>query len=372
MQEGICKKLSSFHKNKHSILHFSEKMVLSLMVLAKRWKMYNLYQSQLWQDIQTKIYKKPHHTVTLFGKEYFCLEKTKKVGPFLLKRFQVMWVELPENKKVVEEELTRIQRKYGKDRKNISFQLWINNEIISFENVSHRSKDFKQDMRQMRLNIRKYLTQTYDLKLTIRENMPQCDIVYNITKTDEELLSEMNSGAKERIKKGMKKGVVFERVEPEKYEQFYQHRLEIAGEKGFNIMPYRRFTSLVAYIRDKKAGDLFLSRVEDKILAGSLCLFDEGRVIYYQGFANRDKKLRNIWGHAYLKFEIMRRARGKGFHTVDMMWGAPTGFPEHPLAGVTKFKESLWGMKIEQYGSYDIVLNKRLYKIFEWYTKSRH
>jgi len=334
--------------------------------------MYNLYQSKLRQDIQVQVYKKDTCMLKIFNKEYFCLVKSKKVWPFVLKRYQVMWIELPEDEKLVRKEISKIKSEYKKDRKNISFQLGLNNEIIGFENVSHRSKEFTEDMRQMRINVREHLTKKYNLQLTIRENMPQCEIFYDITRTDEELLSEMNSWAKERIKKWMKKWVIFERLEPGQYEDFYQERLKIAGSKGFNIIPYATFTRLAKYIREHKAWDLFISRIEDKILAGSVCLFDELRIVYYQWFANRDKKLRNIWGHAYLKFEIMRRARKNNFKIVDMMGGAPTWFPDHPLAWVTKFKESLGGIKTEQYGSYDIVLNKRLYKAFEWYTKSRH
>lgn len=334
--------------------------------------MYNLYQSQLRQDIQTKVYQKNHFMIQLFGKEYFAIEKSKKVWPFLLKRYQVMWVTFPDDENLVKAEIKRIRKIYGKDRKNISFQFWSNNEIISFENVSHRSKEFTQDMKQMRLNIREYITRTYGLKVTVRENMPQCDIIYDISKTDEQLLWEMNSGAKERIKKWMKKWVHFERIDQDKYEEFYWYRKDIAWEKWFNIIPYYQFTKLVDYIKEKKAWDLFITRIDEHILAWSVCLFDNYHIVYYQGFANREKKLRNIWWHAYLKFEIMRRARENGFTYVDMMWGAPTGFPEHPLAGVTKFKESLWWMKVEEYGSYDLVLNPRLYKLFERYTNLRH
>jgi lipid II:glycine glycyltransferase (peptidoglycan interpeptide bridge formation enzyme) len=41
-----------------------------------------------------------------------------------------------------------------------------------------------------------------------------------------------------------------------------------------------------------------------------------------------------------------------------MMGGAPTGFDEHPLTGVSAFKESLGGSKIELYGNFDLVLNR--------------
>lgn len=334
--------------------------------------MYNLYQSQLRQDIQWKVYRKDHFMIKIFWKEYFGLKKSKKVGPFILKWYQVMWVTLPDDEKLVKQEIERIREEYSQDRTNMSFQLGLNNEIISFENISHRSKEFTEDMRQMRLNVREHMTNTFGLKLTVRENMPQCDIIYDISKSDEQLLAEMNSWAKERIKKWMNKWVIFERVDPENYEQFYSYRKEIAGEKWFNVMIYEDFKNLAKYIRENNKGDLFMTRIDDHVLAGSVCLFDDYHIIYYHGFANRDKKLRNIGGHAYLKFEIMRWARENGFTYVDMMWGAPTGFPDHPLAGVTKFKESLGGMKIEQYGSYDIVLNPLVYKIFERYTNLRH
>lgn len=45
----------------------------------------------------------------------------------------------------------------------------------------------------------------YGLQLSWRENMPQSNIVYDVQKTDQQLLSEMNSGCRDRIKKAIKK-----------------------------------------------------------------------------------------------------------------------------------------------------------------------
>ncbi|NOZ44777.1 MAG: hypothetical protein GXP45_06665 [bacterium] len=163
--------------------------------------MYNLYQSQIRKDIQIKVYQKEHETIKIFDRDYFLIVKSKKIGPFVLKWYQVMGIEFPDDEKRVKKEIARIKSIYQKDWKNISFQFGLNNEIISFENISHRSKEFTNDMRQMRLNVRDYIHKTYGLKVTIRENMPQCNIIYSINKPDEQLLAEMNSGAKERIKK---------------------------------------------------------------------------------------------------------------------------------------------------------------------------
>lgn len=46
-----------------------------------------------------------------------------------------------------------------------------------------------------------------------------------------------------------------------------------------------------------------------------------------------------------------------------MLGGAPTGFPEHSLTGVSAFKESLGGTKIEIYGNYDLVISPILYTL---------
>ena len=73
----------------------------------------------------------------------------------------------------------------------------------------------------------------------------------------------------------------------------------------------------------------------------------------------------------FLKFKFFSWARENGYRSVDTGGGAPTGFPEHALTSVSAFKESLGGTKIEQYGSYDIVLNRFLYRIFKLYNKIR-
>ena len=105
------------------------------------------------------------------------------------------------------------------------------NEIISFENVSHRSNEFKEDMKQMRLNLQKFLCTQYGVKVAFRENMPNSDIIIDISKTDEQLLADMNSGSRQRIKKALKKEIGFSMASPDEYELFYQKRVETSSDK---------------------------------------------------------------------------------------------------------------------------------------------
>jgi hypothetical protein len=139
-----------------------------------------------------------------------------------------MGIELPSDPDFVRIELSRIKKYYGKKRGNISFQFGFINEIISFENCGMRENEFVHDIKQMRLNIRSKITQEYGLQLAFRENMPQSNIIYFIDKSDEALMEEMNSGAKQKVKHGFSKNVDFQVAGAERYEEFYQKRAKVA------------------------------------------------------------------------------------------------------------------------------------------------
>jgi len=120
-----------------------------------------------------------------------------------------------------------LQQEFG----TVFLQLGIINEITSFENVSHRSGEFNDAIKQQRLDRQKQLLDSYGLQVSFRENMPQSNIIYDVTKTDEELIAEMNSGCKERIKKAIKKDLNFRLARPDEYDIFYQKRCDLGGQK---------------------------------------------------------------------------------------------------------------------------------------------
>ena len=272
-----------------------------------------------------------------------------------------MGLELPDDDELIRSELQRLKSEYQSSWGNIFFQLGIVNEIIRFENCGKRTETFVQDMRTMRLNIREQMKQKYHLVEAFRENMPQSTIIFDISKSNEELLNEMNSWTAQRVKKAIKKGVKVGFASPDQYDLFFEKWRETAGGKWFSTVTKQQFDDLLRYLRIHNAGNAFISELDGEIIAGSICLYNNDTIVYLYGFTNR--KFTNIWGHHYLKYAMFERARDYGFKYADLMWGAPTGFPDHPLNGVSKFKESLGGTKIEQYGNFDIPLNPLLYKL---------
>ena len=76
--------------------------------------MYNLYQSQLRNDIQQEVYHNPTFTAEIFGKHYFGTIKEKKIGPRKLQRYQIMGVELPSDKEYIRSEIAKIKKQFSK------------------------------------------------------------------------------------------------------------------------------------------------------------------------------------------------------------------------------------------------------------------
>lgn len=337
------------------------------MVLKQSY--YNLYQTQLWKDIQTKVYHKDFFNIHLFGKDYFWLIKRKKIWPISIARYQIMGIDLPNDENFVLSELNKLSETYSHNWWNISFQFGFQNEIISFENCWARNTDFAETVKQMRLNIRQRMTSKYGLELSFRENMPQSNVIYFIDKSDEDLMKEMNSGAAQKVKHWLNKWVEFKIADPEQYEIFYQKWAKIAGKKWFAPVTKKQFYDLMDYLKENDCGHIFITLKDGEIIAGSICLLDDNHLVYLYWFAERGK---NSYGwQQFLKFKAFGWARQHWYDYCDMMWGSPTGFDDHPLAGVSAFKESLWWSKIELYGNFDLVLNKFLYNIFKMWTKWR-
>ncbi|MFA6256439.1 MAG: GNAT family N-acetyltransferase [Candidatus Absconditabacterales bacterium] len=325
--------------------------------------MYNLYQSQLRKDIQHEIYRKPMFTVELFSKKYFGTIKIKKFGPFTTRRYQIMGVQLPDDEKYVQKELANLRKKFR--NKGIFLQLGIINEIVSFENITNKCEEFRQDMRDFRIGLQKILYSNFSLKIAFRENMPTAGIIYDVTKSDEELLKDMNESCRKRTKKAIAGGMQYRIIDKNNHEEFFAKRQETADAKGFNTISKSQYEGLLKYIQQGK-GMLIGAFLDGEMIAGTICLFDDKLIYCPYGFF--DRKYSNIGVQHFLKFKLFSRARDNGFHLVDTGGGAPTGFPKHPLASVSAFKESLGGTKSEQYGSYDMVFNKFLYRAFKlWY-----
>jgi len=112
-----------------------------------------------------------------------------------------MGIELPSDQDYVRSEIAELRKKFR--NKCFFFQMGIINEIVSFENSTNKSEEFRQDLKDIRLGLQDILHSNYGIKTAFRENMPMASIIYNVTKSDDELFKDMNESCRKRIKKAI-------------------------------------------------------------------------------------------------------------------------------------------------------------------------
>ena len=334
--------------------------------------MYTFFQSPIWKDIKTLVYGDQSFSITLFDQEYRGITKEKKIWPLSTSWFQVLGVELPSNNiDRVREEVAKVYHDYHTSWRNIFMQWWITNEIIRFYNVAHRSPSFAPGMQQTRQRIERWLQEETGLVPSFRENMPLANIIIDISKDDTALLKEMNSWCKDRVRKAIHHDITFRSADPSEYDHFYDEWSKIVNLKNFHNISRTTFHRLMAYLKANNCGDIFVAYKDNDMLGGSIAVYDDTSITYLYGFSNRNPQYRNIGVHHFLKFKMFTRGRERWLHYCDLFGWAPTGYDNHPLMSVSKFKESLGGTKIERYGNYDIILNPRLYGAFKTYHNIR-
>lgn len=281
-----------------------------------------------------------------------------------------MGIDIALNEQKITEAKKIIKEKFWNSWRDIFFQWGVSNEIVKFNLHELKEPEFTTNLRESRIFLRKHLEEAYGLIFAFRENMPESGIMCDLTKTDEEIISEMNKSAKDHIKKWFKQEIEFKEAEEDEYEAFYQKRQETAGKKWFNTIPKWQYYKLITQLKSHNLGNLFITKDQGNILAWTICLYNDKTIVGLYSFMDRNHT--NTGGQQYAKFKIYNWWREHGFTHYDTMWWAPTGFPEHELAGVSAFKESMGWIKTEYMWNYDIILNKTLYKIFKYYYQQKH
>jgi len=189
---------------------------------------------------------------------------------------------------------------------------------------------------------------------------PKQTIILDITRSEQELLSQMHYKTRYNIQLAQKKNIeikngtkYFEgfwwliektsrrdkfRPHPKKY---YQKMLEIPGAE--------LFTALIP----SSTG-----RAMTKVIAANIVVFYEKTCIYLHGAS--DYEQRNLMAPYLLQWEQIKEAKKRGCTEYDF-WG----IDEKKWPGVTRFKKGFGGQEISYPGAYDLVFRPIWYWIYK-------
>ena len=197
---------------------------------------------------------------------------------------------------------------------------------------------------------------------------PKENFVLDITKSIEQLLSEMKSKTRYNIGVAQKRGVKIYSCQKNDMEcariQKYFFRLtkEMAERNRISTHPEGYYKQMIESIPADML-KIYAAEYDGKIIAANLIVFFGNTVIYLHGASSNEN--RNVMAPFLLQWQAILDAKEKGFSSYDF-GGIKTGDAENSWAGITQFKTgfSLKTKPLVFPGSYDIIINPRKYALY--------
>jgi len=184
----------------------------------------------------------------------------------------------------------------------------------------------------------------------------------DLTKTEEELLANMAGKTRYNIRLAQRNGLaVEEKSDQEGLEIFINLLQETLKRQKFFLHSPGYFEKMWKVLAPAGISHILLAKHKDKILNAWMLFTWKNRIFYPYGASSSEN--RNLMGSNLICWEAIRFGKKLGCKSFDM-WGGlgPDADPKDPWFGFHKFKLGYGGDLVKFVGSWDLVLNKPLYR----------
>lgn len=206
----------------------------------------------------------------------------------------------------------------------------------------------------------------------ITELDPQHTQLIDLTKTIEELRSEMRSGHRNPINTAEKRSVkVYNSKDPSELPDFLKFMDDTAKRAGITNYGDNYYQKLVETLMPSGYASFYVATVDGKKASISIVYDYNGTRSY--AWAGNDQMLNrqsqasvvNVW-------QMIVDAKEAGMKTFDLWGVAPEDAPpSHKWAGISSFKRGFGGHTVATIGTWDVPIKRQKYKAYKIYRKLR-
>lgn len=202
--------------------------------------------------------------------------------------------------------------------------------------------------------------------------------VLDLTKSEEELLKDMNSKTRYNIKVAQKHGVTVTEDDSSKaFNKYLDLTKETTNRKGFysHTEKYHQlmWETLNTKNQDKNklTAHLLTAKYKSEILV-TWILFVLGDTLYYP-YGASSSNYKEVMASNLMMWEAIKFGKKLGLKKFDM-WGSlgPNPDAKDPWFGFHRFKQGYGGKLTEFIGSYDLVIDKNMYRFYKIADKFRY
>lgn len=200
------------------------------------------------------------------------------------------------------------------------------------------------------------------------------DVQYNVTTVvlsldldDDSLLAGFKQKTRYNVRLALKKGVEVEAVptNQETIDKMYELTQITTSRAGVYLREKSYFADFWKLHSDSGVGQMFQAKYEGRVLAGAYVTFIGTKALYKDGGSIRENQ--EVQAPYALQFKVMQWLREKGVKEYDLHGVPPKSQidnPNHPLAGLARFKTGFNQEITEYIGTYDLVLNANAYRFW--------
>lgn len=197
-----------------------------------------------------------------------------------------------------------------------------------------------------------------------RSVQPNVTSVINLKNDAEHLLESMHQKTRYNIRLAEKHGVGIRKMQESEFGKFWELMGQTAERDRFRAHPRSYYETM---IRELDMCEVWFAEYQGKVLAANLMVFWGDTAVYVHGASSGE--FRNVMAPYLLHWEMIKRGRERGYRYYDF-WGiAPADQPNHPWAGITRFKKGFGGAEVKYPGTFDFPMKKLWYWAYRLKTK---
>ena len=197
------------------------------------------------------------------------------------------------------------------------------------------------------------------------------NFLIDLTKTEKELLMNMKAKTRYNVRLAQRRGVkVQEKEDKASFETYLKLYFETCKRQKYFGHDEKYHHLMWETLKPAGIAHLLIASYKKEPLAAWMLLKFKDTLYYPYGGSST--KLRNLMASNLICWEAIRLGKKLGCKTFDM-WGSLGPHPDksHPWYGWHWFKAGYGGRLVEYVGSYDLVVNPPMYKLFNFANQIR-
>lgn len=195
---------------------------------------------------------------------------------------------------------------------------------------------------------------------------PASTILVDLTRSEDELMAAMHEKTRYNVRLAAKKGVtVREGRSTEDTEAFLRLLSETGARQGFTPQAASYVRATHAFLAPLGMSRIRLAEHEGQVLAANLEIVFGDTVTYLHGASSSEH--RELMAPYLLHWEAIRVAKAYGKNYYDL-WGCnpesqASYYYKPSWEGITRFKRGIGGQQVDLVGTWDLPVNRVLYRL---------